>query len=325
MPVSKAPYKRGYKHTKSRGSDPAVWCEMCGRRVPRFKSFSKIQSFYIADPVVRGVVDQHSFNVRKVYYCPKCAKFLGIVEKKRQRMEQPKRIPEVSGNVIIRKIHGPEVMFKHKDYAFIIDVENKKERIKNLIIRPKTIVQNINLEPKEVRFDVPEKTIKQIHFRARVDDEVTIKGTAISFEILKDGRPLENKVHYVSIMDESALNKEIKLEIEKRLERTKITANEMLKVELVVKNTGDYPAYFEIKDKVPKGWLTRGDTRVHSYLQPKEELVHVYQMKPFKAGKYRIPRCEMMYEDDLEVKRVLSNEVTVEVLPAKKASKVPLE
>ncbi len=317
MPVSKAPYRRGYRHTKSRGSDPAVWCEMCGRRVPRFKSFSKTQSFYIADPVVRGVVDQHSFNVRKVYYCPKCAKFLGIVEKKGQKIEHPRKKSKIVGNVIIRRIHGPEVMFKHKDYAFIIDVENKKERVKNLVIRPKTIVQNINLEPKEVRFDVPEKTIKQIHFRARVDDEVTIKGTAISFEILQERRPLENKVHYVSIMDESALNKEIKLEVEKKVEKDKIAAKEMLKVEIVVKNTGDYPTSFEIKDKVPKGWLTKGDTRMHNYLEPKEELVHIYQMKPFKTGKYRVPRCEMLYKDHLEVKRIHSNEVTVEVVPIK--------
>ncbi|WP_457615119.1 hypothetical protein [Methanopyrus sp.] len=76
----------GWKQSKSRGKPSFVTCECCGGKVPRHKAIPWTQGFRITDPVVRQAVDDryvHTFN-RKVYYCPKCARFLGIRKPKRR-------------------------------------------------------------------------------------------------------------------------------------------------------------------------------------------------------------------------------------------------
>ena len=35
----KAPYRREYKQSSSRGKDYVIRCDGCGRKVPRFKTF----------------------------------------------------------------------------------------------------------------------------------------------------------------------------------------------------------------------------------------------------------------------------------------------
>ncbi len=81
LPISTAPYKRTYKHSKSRGLEYPVKCDFCGRLVPRYKTFLLKKRFNILkDPVIKSHVDPkrvHTFT-RKMRVCPKCARFLGI-------------------------------------------------------------------------------------------------------------------------------------------------------------------------------------------------------------------------------------------------------
>ena len=82
-----APYKRGYKHTKSKGSESNVVCGFCGRTVPRWKSFSTYKGFRITDPVLRQQIDRKAMSMfqRKEYACPSCARFRGIIKIGRSR------------------------------------------------------------------------------------------------------------------------------------------------------------------------------------------------------------------------------------------------
>jgi len=82
MPISTAPYKRSYAHTKTRGREGFVRCGFCGKRVPRWKTFVKFKGFRISDPVLRKQVPRHRIHMfsRKVYVCPSCARFRHIVK-----------------------------------------------------------------------------------------------------------------------------------------------------------------------------------------------------------------------------------------------------
>ncbi|RLJ03544.1 MAG: hypothetical protein DRP11_00395 [Candidatus Aenigmatarchaeota archaeon] len=87
MPVSKAPYKRGYHQTKGKGRQSVVTCSMCGSKVPRFKTFTRSSGFRITDSTILKSTDRrniHTFS-RKQYICPKCARFYGVVEKRKNR------------------------------------------------------------------------------------------------------------------------------------------------------------------------------------------------------------------------------------------------
>lgn len=82
-----APYRRGYKHTGGKGHESTVDCGYCGRKVPRWKTFVKYQGFRISDPTLRKLIDRRhisTFN-RKIYACPSCARFRGIVRVGRSR------------------------------------------------------------------------------------------------------------------------------------------------------------------------------------------------------------------------------------------------
>jgi len=83
LPISTAPYKRTYKHTKTRGSEGTVRCGKCGRLVPKWKTFVTYQGFRITDPTLRKQIDKRMLHVfsRKIRVCPKCARFYHIIDK----------------------------------------------------------------------------------------------------------------------------------------------------------------------------------------------------------------------------------------------------
>ncbi len=82
MPVSGAPYKRTYKHTKSRGREHNVVCGICGRLVPRYKTFVMTKGLRITDPLLLQQVDRRFIHLmkKKIRVCPSCARFHGIVQ-----------------------------------------------------------------------------------------------------------------------------------------------------------------------------------------------------------------------------------------------------
>ena len=88
-----APYKRGYSHTKSKGKESVVDCAYCGRRVPRWKTFVKYKGFRINDPTLRKQIDRRfvSSVQSKMYVCPACARFRGIVQVGRSRKSRSNR------------------------------------------------------------------------------------------------------------------------------------------------------------------------------------------------------------------------------------------
>jgi ribosomal protein S26 len=83
MPISRAPYKRTYKHRTARGKEYRIRCEFCKRLVPRYKTFVITKSLPIArDPSLRKQIDRRFVHVmrRKIRVCPACARFRGIVQ-----------------------------------------------------------------------------------------------------------------------------------------------------------------------------------------------------------------------------------------------------
>jgi small subunit ribosomal protein S26e len=82
MPISKAPYKRTYQHTKSRGNEYHIPCDLCNGLYPRYKTFVIRRKFIINDPLILSNVDKNLISTNSVVLrvCPKCARFLGIVQ-----------------------------------------------------------------------------------------------------------------------------------------------------------------------------------------------------------------------------------------------------
>lgn len=72
-------YDRGWQHSKKRGKESVVTCSFCGRKVPRYKTFTVSKGFRITDPVIKKELDKKTLTSRKMYACPKCARHRGIV------------------------------------------------------------------------------------------------------------------------------------------------------------------------------------------------------------------------------------------------------
>ncbi|MEM5836473.1 MAG: hypothetical protein QW451_02940 [Candidatus Aenigmatarchaeota archaeon] len=81
MPISTAPYRRKYEHTKSRGRETTVVCGICGRQVPRYKTFVVRKGFRINDPTILQQMDKRFIHTltRTIRICPACARFHGVV------------------------------------------------------------------------------------------------------------------------------------------------------------------------------------------------------------------------------------------------------
>lgn len=78
-------YRRGWQHTKARGRETTVTCGFCGRRVPKYKTFSVYRGFSISDPSLRKELGKRRFSLSstKIYACPACARHRNIVKKKK--------------------------------------------------------------------------------------------------------------------------------------------------------------------------------------------------------------------------------------------------
>jgi ribosomal protein S26 len=81
------PYKRGYSHSKERGQETKIPCSFCGKLVPRWKTFPVYRGFTINDPLINKDLDRRRISSfqRKMYACPGCARFRGIVKPGRSR------------------------------------------------------------------------------------------------------------------------------------------------------------------------------------------------------------------------------------------------
>ncbi len=76
-----APYKRTYEHTKSRGHEKMVRCAFCGKLVPRYKAIVIKRGFKLDKAILQSVDKRFvSQFERKMYVCPSCARFRGIVQ-----------------------------------------------------------------------------------------------------------------------------------------------------------------------------------------------------------------------------------------------------
>ncbi|MFH7903262.1 MAG: hypothetical protein QXQ19_02230 [Candidatus Aenigmatarchaeota archaeon] len=82
MPISKAPYKRTYQHTKARGNEYHIHCDLCGGLYPRYKTFIINKKYSIKDSLILKNVNPNliSLSSVKLRVCPKCARFLGVVQ-----------------------------------------------------------------------------------------------------------------------------------------------------------------------------------------------------------------------------------------------------
>jgi len=80
LPISTAPYRRKYEHTKGRGRETTVSCGICGREVPKYKTFVISKGLSLNDPLILQQVDKRMIHLlkRKIRICPACARFHGI-------------------------------------------------------------------------------------------------------------------------------------------------------------------------------------------------------------------------------------------------------
>ena len=81
-------YKRGWHHTRGRGTESMVTCTFCGRMVPKYKTFSVVKGFRISDPMLKREMGFRGRNLpifmqNKARACPACARHRNIVRKKR--------------------------------------------------------------------------------------------------------------------------------------------------------------------------------------------------------------------------------------------------
>ena len=88
MPVNKG-YSRGWKHGPGRGKETMVTCGFCGRKVPKYKTFSVVRGFRITDPLLREELKTRggrgiSLMSNKMYACPGCARHRHIVRRKKR-------------------------------------------------------------------------------------------------------------------------------------------------------------------------------------------------------------------------------------------------
>ena len=91
--MSEAPYRRGWTHGTERGHEGTINCGFCGRLVPRWKTFPVYRRFGINDPVIRAQMDPRRMSLveRKLYACPSCARFRGIVKLGKSRKTRAMR------------------------------------------------------------------------------------------------------------------------------------------------------------------------------------------------------------------------------------------
>lgn len=84
--MTKKFYKRGWTHTKGRGSEIFITCSFCGRRVPKYKTFPVARGFKITDPLLKKELGfgprPRMLSITKTYACPSCARHRRIVRKK---------------------------------------------------------------------------------------------------------------------------------------------------------------------------------------------------------------------------------------------------
>lgn len=85
MPISTAPYKRQYQHSKKRGHEGTVACGSCGKMVPRWKTFVTYRGFRITDPTILKQIDRRMLHLMggQTRVCPGCARSQHIVNKGR--------------------------------------------------------------------------------------------------------------------------------------------------------------------------------------------------------------------------------------------------
>lgn len=83
----KAPYKRVHKHGKSRGTELTVICSFCGKKIPKYKTFTKKGGFSLSDPTMRKEVSKNSLMLpsKRLYVCLSCARHRKISQPGKSR------------------------------------------------------------------------------------------------------------------------------------------------------------------------------------------------------------------------------------------------
>jgi len=90
--MGNAPYKRVYKHTKRRGNELTVVCSFCGKKVPKYKTFTKRGGFSISDPTVKKEFSKNKLMLpsKKLYLCLSCARHRKISQPGKSRKSRKK-------------------------------------------------------------------------------------------------------------------------------------------------------------------------------------------------------------------------------------------
>ena len=90
--MARAPYKRVHKHGKGRGNELTVICSYCGKKVPKYKTFTQIRSVNVLDAGMRKEMPRNSIMIpsSKLHVCLSCARHRKISEPLKSRKSKRK-------------------------------------------------------------------------------------------------------------------------------------------------------------------------------------------------------------------------------------------
>jgi len=85
--MAESPYKRIYKHARSRGNELRVVCSFCGKKVPRYKALTKVKGIPLLDPTIKKELSDSNLLLpkKKLYICPSCARHRRISQPGKSR------------------------------------------------------------------------------------------------------------------------------------------------------------------------------------------------------------------------------------------------
>ncbi|MCS4541274.1 MAG: BatD family protein [Euryarchaeota archaeon] len=316
MPT-RAAYKRGYKAGKSKGKDTTVWCEGCGRKFPRHKAFLGRKSFRIFDPALSRIIDRSQVEVEqyKVYYCPKCARYLGIVEPSGRRAEIRAIKPILAKSRLtagdIVTFYVPEILYRGGSYTIGVSVRNKSASHGRFVVLPGTIIHGLGISPNEKRIFLKAGGSDAVAFALQVRPEaLENERVPISFNLKsEDGRIFDSKIKYISIKTPEVMPIEAVKEITilKQIDKADIELNKVANVTLTAVNPENIELVsVAIADHIPEIFkLVNGKNVWTGKLKPGKSKQITYRIKATAAGAFELPPAVLTYEDEKGNKKEL--------------------
>lgn len=266
---------------------------------------------------------QLHFTTEKVYYCPKCARFLGVVRRKRpivdeeyqeEPIERPrpiqKQIRREPGRIL--EVVIPEKIEPAKAIPIEVVVENQGDKSAQYNVFSKVITPGVRIIPhKRSSYVDPNKTYRFL-FVMKTEEKLP-PGISISFDLTtKDNKPLDSRI--LALQLATAEKPKVVLEAIKTVDRMEVEAGEQIAVAVAVKNVGSIESFVQIFDDVPYGTeLVSGETSWEGEIKPGEKVILEYILRFPKDGVYHLPPARIIYFEGSDRKTLETEGISITV------------